>query len=96
MATYDETYREVPTPALLARAAGQVLAGLLHRLARASRARRRAGELRRTLLMYRGIEDRLLQDAGLSTAIVESALAGEEWAVAAFRTWYERRAGARA
>ena len=96
MATCDETYTEVPTPVLLARAAGQVLAGLLHGIARASRARRKAVEFRRTLLMYCGMEDRMLQDAGLSTAIVESALAGEEWAVAAFRTWYERRAGARA
>jgi hypothetical protein len=33
----------------------------------------------------------MLEDFGLSTAIVEAALAGEDWAVRAFVDWFGKR-----
>jgi len=91
MTTYESAQAPVPFSTLLARVAGQLLAGLARRVADARRIRRRSRDLRRALLRYRGIDERMLEDFGLSTAIVEAALAGEDWAVRAFVDWFGKR-----
>lgn len=87
MAITADTRAAIPVSSIVRQAANALLGHAIDRLA----ARRERQRLRRTLLAYRGIDNGMLDDIGLSRAIVEGALAGEEAATEAFVNWMHAR-----
>lgn len=87
MAIATDTPAAIPVRSHAWQAADIVFGHAIERFA-AHRERRR---VRRALLAYRRIDNRMLDDIGLSTAIVEGALAGEADATATFARWMRAR-----
>lgn len=77
----------VPLRSIVLRSVGTVFDRIIDGIA----ARREAKRLRHALLTYRGVDSRVLDDIGLSTAVIEGALAGEERAVRTFLAWRRAR-----
>lgn len=82
---------DTPTAIAVRSFVQQAAEALLRRVSRGLAARRDRERLRRALLAYRKIDNGMLDDIGLSRAIVEGALAGEETATEAFVNWMRAR-----
>lgn len=87
MAVTADTPAAIPVSSIVRQAANALFGHAVERIA----AHHERQRLRRTLLAYRKIDNRMLDDIGLSTAIVEGALAGEPGAIEAFEAWTRTR-----